>query len=300
VSIIASHLTVFLTLAATLATQPQAARPKASNCRAVGKTVPLRGLAEASGVAASRHTPGLFWAHNDSGEPIIFAVDSQGSIKRRIRVTGARVDDWEDIAVARCPRGWCLYIADIGDNSGTRKHITVYRVAEPTLDTAATAPVEAFHATYPDGSHDAESLFVAGDPDIFLITKGDPGPVSLYRFPRRLESSITSRLERIGEPIASGNVDAKDRPTAADASPDGSWVAVRSTSWLAFHRTADVIAGRWREVFRADLSGLREPRGEGVTFADNETVILVGEAGGPLRGPGTFARLACTLSSQQE
>jgi hypothetical protein len=289
-------LTAFVTLAVTILAQQHAPSSNASSCRAVGKIVRLRDLPEASGVAASRRTPGLFWAHNDSGEPVIFALDLQGAIKGRVRVTGASVDDWEDIAVGPCPQGSCVYIADIGDNSGTRKHITLYRVAEPTPGDAATSPVEAFQAAYPDGPHDAEALFVAGDSDVFLITKGDPGPVALYRFSRPLASGTTLQLQRIGEPIAGPRIEAKDRPTAADLSPDGQWVAVRTTHWVAFYRTTDLIGGRWHEVFRTDVSGLREPRGEGVTFAGNDTVILVGEAGGLLRGPGTFARLACTLS----
>jgi hypothetical protein len=52
--------------------------------------------------------------------------------------------------------------------------------------------------------------------------------------------------------------------------------------------------GRWRAAVRADLTRLREPRGEGVTFETNDTVVLIGEGGG-LSRPGTFARLACTL-----
>jgi hypothetical protein len=285
-------LAAFATLTLTIPAQQQAS---ASNCRASGKMVRLRDLPEASGVAASRRTPGVFWAHNDSGDSIIFGLDSQGVIKSRVRVTGASVDDWEDIAVGRCPQGSCLYIADIGDNKGNRKHVTLYRVVEPAPADAATSPVEAFQAAYPDGAHDAEALFVSPASDVFLITKGDPGPVALYKFPRPLVSGTTLQLRPIGDPVAGSKVEAKDRPTSADVSPDGQWVVVRTTHWVAFYRTTDLIAGRWRDAFRTDVRRLGEPRGEGVTFANNDTLILVGEAGGPFRGEGTFARLVCTL-----
>jgi hypothetical protein len=82
-------------------------------------------------------------------------------------------------------------------------------------------------------------------------------------------------LQRIGEPIAGPDIEAKDRPTAAAVSPDGQCVAIRTTHWIAFHRTTDLVGGRWREAFRTDVSGLGEPQGEGVTFAGNDTVILV-------------------------
>jgi hypothetical protein len=291
-----NNLQAFAILAAVIVSQQDASPSSTSKCRPVGTIARLPELPEASGVAASHRTPGVFWAHNDSGDPVIYALDSRGAVTGRVRVAGASVDDWEDIAVGRCPQGSCVYVADIGDNSGRRKHITLYRVAEPRPHDAATNPVEAFEVAYPDGSHDAEALFVAGGADVFLITKGDPGSVALYRFPQTLASGTTLQLQRIGEPIAGAGIAAEDRPTAADVSPDGQWVAVRTTKRVAFYRTADLIAGRWREVFRTDVSGLDEPRGEGVTFASDDTLVLVGEADGPLRGSGTFARLTCALS----
>jgi hypothetical protein len=291
-----NSLTAFVALTATLAAWQKPPASSAANCRASGEIVRLRDLPEASGVAASRRMPGVFWAHNDSGGAVIFVLDQQGAVKGRVRVTGANVDDWEDIAVGPCPQGSCVYLADIGDNNGNRKSITLYRVAEPAPGDPATGPVDVFHAGYPDGSHDAESLFVTRESDVFLITKGDPGPVALYRFPRPLASGGTLPLQRIGEPLADQTVDAKDRPTGADASPDGQWVAMRTTHWIAFYRTADFIAGRWREAFRTDLSSLGERRGEGVTFAGNDAIVLVGEAGGLMRGSGTFVRLACTFA----
>ncbi|HJR60709.1 MAG TPA: hypothetical protein VJ813_14965 [Vicinamibacterales bacterium] len=306
-----SSLTAFLGFAAISTVWQPAPDASASNCRVSRETVRLDDLPEASGAAASRRTPGVFWAHNDSGEPVIFALDLQGAVKGRVRVTGATVDDWEDMAVGPCPQGSCVYIADIGDNNGSRKRITLYRVAEPAPGDAATAPVEVFHAGYPDGPHDAESVFVTRDADVFVVTKGDPGSVALYRFPPRLASGTTVQLQQVGEPMAGHDVDARDRPTGADASSDGDWIAVRTTHWVAFYRAADLISGRWREAFRMDLSGLREPRGEGIAFAGGEAarargagargiheIVLVGEAGGVLRGSGTFARLACTLTAR--
>jgi hypothetical protein len=287
-----NRLMSLATITAAIAAQ-QAVPSKPSKCDAAGKIVRLEDLPEASGVAASRRTPGVFWAHNDSGEPVIVALDAKGTIKGRVRVSGATVDDWEDIAVGPCPQGGCLYIADIGDNSGSRKRITLYRVPEPAPDAASTSPAEAFHAAYPDGAHDAESLFVTPEADVFLITKGDPGPVALYRFPRPLASGTALQLLRIGEPVTGSKTSAGDRPTGADVSPDGGWVAVRTTDWVAFHRTTDLVAGRWREAFRSDLRGLGEPRGEGVTY-DGDDLILVGEGGSPFGGQGTFARLSCT------
>jgi hypothetical protein len=159
-----------------------------SGCRPAGDIVRLNGLSEASGVAASPAYAGVLWAHNDSGEPRIFALNEQGALTGRVRVTGAKVEDWEDIALGPCPQGSCIYIADVGDNRGNRDHVTVYRVPEPSPHQSTTAPTEVFRARYADGAHDAESLFVTPKSEVFIITKGDPGPIALYRFPGVLRS----------------------------------------------------------------------------------------------------------------
>ncbi|HSL20264.1 MAG TPA: ArsR family transcriptional regulator [Vicinamibacterales bacterium] len=274
--------------------QQETGRTRASPCTISQPVVRLPGLPEASGVAASRRSPGVLWAQNDSGKPVIHAINSDGTVAGAVVVEGAEVDDWEDVAVAACPQGTCVYIADIGDNDGSRERITVYRAPEPLPRDASTQPAEAFHGVYPDGPHDAESLFVAADSTVFVITKGDPAPVALYRFPNPLRGGTPMRLERVGQAVATARIDSKDRPTAADASSDGRWVAVRTTHWLEFHRAADLTSGQWRAVARADLTEVGERRGEGLALGANGTVFLVGE-GGLGSSPGTFARLSCTL-----
>src|SRR5690606_10690255 len=100
-------------------------------------------VAESSGLAASRSHPGVFWTHNDSGdEAFVFAIDSAGRLLGRVRVTGAENHDWEDIALAPCgdDAGDCLYIADTGNNLGSREEVAIYRVPEPAPDDSATAP----------------------------------------------------------------------------------------------------------------------------------------------------------------
>jgi hypothetical protein len=266
-------------------------RSDSETCRVAGELVRLPDLPEASGIAASRRMPGVLWAHNDSGPPVIVALDQQGRTKGRVRLTGANVEDWEDIAVGPCPQGSCVYVADIGDNKGARGRITVYRVTEPALDAAATPPVEAFHATYPDGPHDAEALFVTPAGDVFLVSKGDPGPVALYRVP--LHAGSVARLERVGEPLSS-RAQSRDRPTGAASSPDGETIAIRSNTWIAFYSRAELTSGRWHAKFRFDLAGIGEPQGEGVALGSDGVVYLAGESGGQSRG-GTLARLTCTV-----
>src|SRR5205085_1640483 len=57
------------------------------------------GLTESSGIVASRIHPGVYWTHNDSGNPPeLFAVDERGRNLGVWRVSGASNVDWEDIS----------------------------------------------------------------------------------------------------------------------------------------------------------------------------------------------------------
>ena len=253
--------------------------------------MPLSGLHEASGLAVSRRVPGRLWTHNDSGQPVLFALDSQGAVSGQVRVTGAHVEDWEAIAAGACDGGSCLYIGDIGDNEARRSRITVYRLSEPA-EANGTAPVSAvFHATYPDGAHDAETLLIANG-RLYVVTKGETGPVTIYRFPAQLQANATMKLERVGE-IAS-TVDADSRITDGSVSPDGQWVVLRSRSALLFHRAAGLLGGQSGVASVFGVRSLGEPQGEGVAFGGDDSVFLTGEGGGKSQA-GTFARLSCAL-----
>jgi hypothetical protein len=261
-------------------------------CTADGAIVSVRELPEGSGLAASRRSPGRFWSHNDSGKPVLVALDASGSVTGRVRVENARVEDWEAVATGRCAAGTCIYIGDIGDNDAERDRISVYRIPEPSADGESTARAEVFHASYPDGAHDAETLLAAGDGRLFVVTKGETGPVAIYAFPRDLRPGSIVRLERVGGPPDGGKRSDENRITDGSVSPDGEWIVLRSLHSLTFHRAADLLSGKWDAGERVSVASVREPQGEGVAFADAATVYLAGEGGGKSQ-PGSFARLTC-------
>ena len=152
-------------------------------------------LAESSGLAVSVRNPGLLWSHNDSGNAaVLFALDATGAVRGRVRVP-IRTRDWEDISAARCPLGDCLYIADIGDNRLTRRQVQIYRVPEPAPGDAETARPEVFNASYEDGPHNAEAMFVV-DADAFIITRDRTGGVYRATMPRSGDSALT--FHRVG------------------------------------------------------------------------------------------------------
>jgi hypothetical protein len=262
-------------------------------CTGAQMVARLPDLPEASGLAVSRvHPDGLLWTHNDSGQPVIFALGLNGSVRGRITITGAQVDDWEDVAVGPCPQGYCLYIADIGDNKGARPHITIYRVPEPTTVERATSPAEVFQASYPDGAKDAEALFIGPKNQLFVVTKGEGSPITLYRFPEQLTPGATMKLERIATLATKASREL--RITDADITWDGKWVALRTREAVEFYPAAELLRGAPIPPVEFDLSALGEPQGEGVAFAKDGTVYLAGEGRDGTRG-GTLARMSCKL-----
>jgi hypothetical protein len=267
--------------------------PAAPQCRPSGTVVRIAQLPEASGVAISRRSPGRLWAHNDSRAELL-ALDANGSVTGRVRLSGIKIEDWEATAAGPCPGGGsCLYIGDIGDNQAKRKQITVYRVPEP-LAGGSVDVKDTFHATYPDGAQDAEALLVAPNGGLFIVTKGETGGVALYRFPKDLRPGATHQLERVGKPRASGKLSDAERITDGVVSPDGAWVLLRTKHSLMFHPASDFFAGKWTEAARLDLKTTGEAQGEGVAMAADGTVYLTGEGGGKSQ-PGTFAKLACSV-----
>ena len=274
------------------ASLPEHQPGSSASCQTAGSIMRVPELTEASGLVASRTTPGRLWAHNDSGKPEIFALDAKGKVTGRVTLSGARVVDWEAMASGPCASGTCLYIADIGDNGADRKDITVYRITEPSKDSGSANVDGVFRASYPDGAHDAEALLAAADGTLYIVTKGETGHIALYRFPRDPKSGGTVQLERVGSPLSKGKSATSAQVTDGAISPDGDWAVLRTRDSLTFYRAPDFLKGDFREVRRADLKALREPQGEGVAFGAGNTVYVAGEGGGKSQ-PGTLAALSC-------
>jgi len=248
-------------------------------CTPVGRPQLLAAVPEASGVAQAA---GALWTHNDSGAPVLFRIDPDRRVTPLV-VTGAGAIDWEDIAAGSCSGAECLYIADIGDNRLSRQRVTIYQVAIPPPGSTATAAAHAFHATYPDGPHDAEALLVTRDAT-FIITKDVPPRVYRFQSPvRRDETGKLSLVQVLKETF---------RITAAAASPDGRWIALRSNGTLLVY-TSDGFLKRGNPV-RVDLSSLNEPQGEGLTFGPGGDLYLVSEGRGK-GAAGMLTRVHCAF-----
>jgi hypothetical protein len=256
---------------------------RAGPCVVVSGPSALPEIAESSGLAVGRRTPGVLWSHNDSGnDAVLFALDTGGRLLGRVRVP-VRTRDWEDVSAGPCPAGDCLYVADIGDNRGVRAGIRVFRVAEPApADSVTTAPEE-FDATYADGPHNAEAMFVA-DATAFIVTRDRTGGVYRAEMTSPGKHLVFRKINELGLAAV----------TDAETSRDGRTVVVRTSHEAVFYRTGELSRGTVQPYARIRIDGLREPQGEGVAL-DGDLLYLSSEGRAWNRG-GWLIGLRCELS----
>jgi hypothetical protein len=247
-----------------------------------------RDLREASAAVMRPGSPGLLWTINDSGnDPVVFAIDTNGTQVGRWRVEGARNIDWEAAASGPCRANnpaHCLYIGDVGDNSAIRRVVTVYRVDAPAIE-GPSLVAETLTFRYADGAHDVEAMYVMPNGTMYFITKRplkDPGgrlrPALVFSLPASAwdaDSVVTAELvDSLSLVPGTGPI---RMITDAALAPDGRHLAVRTYTELWLY-AMDPESGRVRPDVRptiCDLSQLEERQGEAVTWLDATGRLLL-------------------------
>ena len=190
-------------------------------------------LDEISGIAASLKNTDVFWVHNDRGGLArVWALNSEGTHLGIYNLSGANNRDWEDIAIGPGPVDGVdyLYVGNIGGGGAPNAYITVYRVAEPTVDSqqppveTTLTGVDAINLEYPDGDQyrDAETLMLdTVTKDIYIISKEDIPP-RVYRAPYPQSTTSTITMEHVCNLPSPW-----DETSGGDISLDGGMIIVR-------------------------------------------------------------------------
>lgn len=234
------------------------------------------GLNEISGIAVSRRNARVIWVVEDSGNGgQVHALNDTGKLLATYSIGGAALD-MEDLAVGPGPGGApYLYIADIGDNTGTRPNVAIYRAPEPEVAfdqaavSAALPMLEPLPFKYPDGSYNAEALIV--DPatqDLYIISKdGFAKPNTIYRLAAPHAPATVRTVEWLGATY--GGVATDVSVSAADISADGAHIMVRSLrSATHYTRVTGVsIADTILKGTACDAELAVEDKGESISFS---------------------------------
>jgi hypothetical protein len=255
-----------------------------------------RVLPEASGIVKSRRHRGIYWVHNDSGNPpSLFAIRQDGSIVREFRLEVPNID-WEDIADDGEGH---LYLGDIGNNGGLLALRAVYRFDEPDPTRPSSAPVRVTSSTFyfldRDNRFDAEGLvYEPGASLAVIISKRFDGrEAELFTVPFKPPAPLL----RPAKPRPIGSLPGFVEPaTGASLSADSRLLAVCSYAVTrVYQRRGD---GPWQLLAEVRYDALEV---EGITW-DEGDLILVSEGRGtdriseatwrraaghaPTRGPG--------------
>lgn len=257
---------------------------------------------EASGLAPSHRTAELLWINNDSGgEPVLYAVNTDGTYRGAVRINGAVNYDWEDVASYEIDGRSYLIAADVGDNYAKRAECVLYVIAEPDpaeLDPAAELtvdPVRVIRYVYPGGPRDCENVAVdVAERAIYAVSKRTKPPVA-YRLP--LEPPSTDApvtVELVGDvngiPEPTGPIAMLETtwgkyramPCSFDITPDGRHAVLLSYGEPYLYERRD--GESWAEAFARDgvqLGSHGLPQAEGVCFSPDGRIIYVVTEGTP-------------------
>lgn len=123
---------------------------------------------------------GRLYTHNDSdGLAELYEIDTlSGEVSRTIQILNAQNTDWEDI----CFDATHVYIGDIGNNSGNRTDLKIYKISRSELENEANTQLDATEIAYSYADQesfepspfatnfDAEALVASGD-SLYIFTK---------------------------------------------------------------------------------------------------------------------------------
>jgi hypothetical protein len=235
-------------------------------------------ITEASGIASSVTLPGCYWTHNDSGnKPEVYLLNSKAALVSTIKLDGVSNRDWEDIAEGIGPvKGkYYVYVGDIGDNHGIRKHIRIYRFEEPPKKPAVKEHISPDVLTlhYPNGARDAESLMI--DPvskHIYIVSKREK-QVSLYKadnlFFKDGDDVILEKLIKLPYTWV----------TAGNISKDGHHIVIKTLTTIYYwHRNSNESVEQAMAKPAKELPYITEKQGEGITITpDNDGYVTISE-----------------------
>lgn len=258
-------------------------------------------IPECSALAKSARHGNAVWTLSDSGNPpVVFALRETGeiimpaSVRERysgISLTGARNLDWECLTLDERGR---LIVGDVGNNLSNRRNLCFYIVPEPNpaadIITPQRKKVSFYYPTQDEfpavsRNYDCESCFALNGQIYFFTKHWSDTETVLWRVDPEVESY------QAAVPVA--RFDARGMVTDAALSPSRRRLAVLTYHgvWI-FELPPPDAAGKTDETkffthapakFRRLATPSEQWQIEGMTFADEDTLLISAEQGGLFR-----------------
>jgi hypothetical protein len=246
-------------------------------------------LSELSGMACSRRRPGLFWAHNDSGdEPRIYLFDLQGRDLGSCLLADVTNNDWEDMASFTMDGKPHLLIADAGNNGLSAAVHMLYVIEEPPCDPQRGVGVKevlvarTIYFSFEDDHRNCEAVGVdPTDKTILLVSKEWSASCHVYALPwpkddHGIDRNAPPKKALVAKPI--GTIGLR-QVTGMDVSPDG-----RRAIVLTYHDAFEYVRGEkedWAAAFARPPREIELPyraQGEAICYGpDGKTLYTSSE-----------------------
>ena len=221
---------------------------------------------ESSGLAASPSDPSLLYTINDSDNTAaVYAIDkASGDVVGVTTIGDYTLSDTEALGVGSDGTMW---VADIGDNAGSRDDVALYAFPEPGRGDSTVTPTR-FPLRYPNGPQDAETILVKKQSRrIMIVSKGITSG-NAYITPRRMHADQPNLVRRVRAADPPGLV------TDGSFTPDGGRIVLRT-----YGTAIAYDAKTWKETWSASLPS--QQQGESLTVDRSSDSLLVGSEGLP-------------------
>lgn len=222
--------------------------------------------------------------HNDSGnETKLYELDTISSlVTRTVIVTNATNVDWEDIT----QDDTSIYIGDIGNNSGNRIDLKIYKINKTDYLSSTEVTAEIINFSYSDQTDftsnpnntawDAESLISIDANNLILFTKNwVNGTTKAYSIPK---TSGTFSLDPLPTTLASGGLitGATYNPLTEKVYSVGYNSLLQPFVWVSENFTNnDVFSGTNTQT---PLTSLGFEQAEAITYIDANRYFITSES----------------------
>lgn len=222
---------------------------------------------------------GAAWTFNDSGgEAKIYRIDNHsGKIAQTVVLENAENHDWEDIT----QDNEYIYLSDTGNNSRNRHEFKIYKIKKKDIDKEKICRVKAetLKLSYNDHRYDiinssldnnnCESLISFGD-HLILFTK-TWGRTKLYKLPK---TPGTYQLDRLATFPTDGLI------SGAALNLETKELTLLGFAHIPFMYIFSEFNGEnfsSEKVTRINLTGMQGAQIEGISWLDNDTILLSNE-----------------------